>query len=712
MKNSKVYISGMVILMAFFVAVRGSAQDWKWAVNGTGTNHTTEFLATDSYNNSYFAVYYNDSLSIGGQSYFHHQWQGDYNCLVIKLDRQGNLLNQIDLYSLPGLMSSMRPLTMASDSMGNVYLAGSFAVRLFIGDTIINHLALPYYEGPEAFLVKFNPDFDIAWAKVIGCEHYMYFQNMLIRNNQICYSVNPHSWASADPIALYCFGQDTIYFSNDQEYFFYFQLNLEGQIVSHSVLHGTSFGIVKEVIAGNNDKYLIGVTTDTIFEQEKPVYVPDTVYQWDQFILHYDGNDSLIGTSTVKTSDHSYVNIVAANSKNELYFYTTFVNGLTIGDTVISSIYGYATILGKLDARQNPVWYDNLVGLDTPSDIFMTLLHDTLYTAFDFYYYLIFPDTTLLNLSLIYENNIIKYTPDGKRISYLQTNTTGNSHTGSIAFDKCENLLLSGTFQGEAYYGSDTIVSYYPSGSVADFFVAYLSNAKKDIDLGKDTTVCGHYFITGPGGFDHYSWNNGTVTQKDLLITETGQYKLKAWTDKCCFMEDSVYINILPMPAIDLGNDTLLKKSLTLQLSVPAGYEKYTWSTGAATNFIVLDGSKLVTGNHIIWCEVTNNNCTSSDSLKIEVVDDYGISEQHEIEIQIKPNPFADKFSVLCEKPISEMEVYDYSGKRIATFHPSQEMAQSIPFALPVAENRFLILKFSTPEGIYYRKVVQIQSGK
>jgi len=710
MKNNKLFVSFIFISISFFISASSLAQEWKWAVNGTGTNHLTEFLTTDRHNNSYFAVYYKDSLTFGGQSYFHQQWPYDYNCLLLKLDRQGNLLNQIDLYSPPGLMSSMRPLTMSSDTMGNVYLAGSFVVRLFIGDTVINHLLLPYYDGPEAYLIKFNSDFDIKWAKVIGCEHYMYFQNMVIRNNQICYSVNPHSWSSPDPITLYCFGQDTLYFANNQDYSVYFQLNLEGQILSHTVLHGNSVGVVREIIAENNDKYLIGVATDTIFEQDKPIYIPETVYQWEQFILHYNSNDSLIETSSVETSNHSYVNIVAANSKNELFFYTTYVNGLTIGDSTISSIYVNSTLMGKLDAQRNPLWFDDLVGLETPSDLFMTQLHDTLYAAFDFNFYMILSDTTLLNLSMLYENYILKYAPDGTRINYFKTNTTGDSHTTGIALDNCDNIFLSGTFQGTAYYGKDSIVSFYPSGTKADFFIAYLSSAKKDIDLGADTMVCGHYFISGPEGFEHYSWNNGTGNQKDLLVTETGKYKISAWTDKCCFMEDSVYITILPLPLIDLGNDTILKQSRTLQLSAPAGYEKYTWSTGAETNSVLLEGSLLPVGFHTIWCEVTNNNCTIADSLRIEVIDDYGISEQKDIEIGIMPNPFVDKFAVSCEKRITDVEVFDCSGKTLSAYH-TQDIMQPISITLPSSGNRLLILKITTDDAIYYRKVLQLQSG-
>ena len=147
------------------------------------------------------------------------------------------------------------------------------------------------------------------------------------------------------------------------------------------------------------------------------------------------------------------------------------------------------------------------------------------------------------------------------------------------------------------------------------------------------------------------------------------------------------------------------------QLTFPAGYEKYIWSTGAATNSITLEGSLFTPGIYPIWCTVTNNICVKTDTVMIEVINDYGISEIPEIEISIRPNPFNAEFIISCEQLIENVQIFEYSGKRLADFHLAQDLIQPVPLKLPQSKDRMLILKLETCNGIYYRKLVQKKSG-
>ena len=226
MKNAKFIILFIVFTNVILLSAKALAQDWKWAFGGSGINQSTRLLGTDKFGNNYFAILYSDSLTVGGQSYYHQQYYA-HNSLVVKLGKQGKLLNQIDFYSPMSTGSSMWGMKLVTDSIGNIYIGGEFSVRVFIGDTVINHLPLPYYEGPSTFLVKFDSGLKMKWAKVMGCEHYVTFQNIIMRNGHISYTVYPQSWASPNPTTLYCFGQDTLYFPKDQENFVFFNIDLE-----------------------------------------------------------------------------------------------------------------------------------------------------------------------------------------------------------------------------------------------------------------------------------------------------------------------------------------------------------------------------------------------------------------------------------------------------------------------------------------------------
>jgi len=700
-----------IILFSFLICFNSNAQEWKWGVNGYGTSHRTEVLATDKYNNSYVAVYYTDSISMGTQSYYHYQWPDQYNCLLLKLDSHGNLLNQIDLYCPPVMMGSVRPLKMSADTAGNVYLAGAFAVRIFIGDTVINHLLVPAYEGPEAYLVKFDRNFDMKWAKVIGCPHYMYFQNMTIRNNHIYYSVNPHAWSSSNPVTLYCFGQDTLYFPQiNASYSVFFNLDLDGQIESYEVLKGNNFWIEREIIAENNDRYLIGIVLDTVFANNKPIYIPEQVNESEQYILHYNSVDSLVGTSKVVTSNKSYVNITKGGTGDELYFYMAAYAGLTIANEPIIFNYANTWVIGKLDSQRNLSWYETLAGLDNPpgfSDANMDLMNDTLYVAADFGYYLILSDTAFYQNNGTYDNIIISYTSQGNRTGYLKTNTSDDSHTSGIAFDNCENIILSGSFQGSAYYGSDTLQSHYPVGnSTSDFFVAYYDRGVKALELGPDITVCGSIMLKGPAGWNYYNWNNGISTNRDFEVIKSGIYSLTVWNVECCVLEDSISVVVLLKPEISLGTDTILKQSQTLTLEAPTGFKSYLWSTGDTTFQVELIGSEFTTGFHSIWCEVSDNSCSGADSLTIEVINDIGITEYPDIAIEIYPNPFSGSFRLSAEKPVESVELLDYTGKSIAIYTYNQVTQEPVDISFTGKSTGILLLKIRAENRNYFRKVI------
>ena len=513
------------IVLAYFLLVSGNvfSQDWKWAFSGIGASYQTELLTTDKDNNTYFAVYYNDTLTVNGQSYYHEQWMYNYNCLLLKLDKEGNLLNQTDFYSPNTAGTSMLGMKAAADSAGNIYVGGEFSVRMFVGDTVINHLPLPYYESPSTFLLKFDSNFDMKWAKVMGCEHYVYFQNIAIRHNQLYYSVSPHSWSSPNPTTLYCFGQDTLYFPRDQEYSVCFNIDLNGEILSNSTIHGNGVYIDRELMAENNERFLIGSASDTLFFDNKPIFIPDTANYWQQYILRFNSNDSLVGVTAIETGSQSYIEIVAANANDELFFRADDTQGLSIGQDTIPTAYKGTSIIGKLDAERNISWFESLRWIGPASGIYMAAIHDTLYAALSMSYFLVMRDTTIHNPEGYWENCILSFAPNGSMLPCLITNTSGESHPTGLAFDNCGNLLLSGTYQGNAYYGNDTLVSF-ATGSKPDLFIAYLSNSKKDINLGNDTVVCGQYVIQGPAGWEHYSWNQGMGIEKDLLVTATGKY--------------------------------------------------------------------------------------------------------------------------------------------------------------------------------------------
>jgi hypothetical protein len=712
MEKRVVHLIGFIVIASFFIPAVAIAQDdWKWAIHGSGTNSITELLTTDKYNNSYFAVYYNDTLTFNHQSYYHpHYYSYYYNCLLLKVDPYGKLLKQMDIFTPPS--GTVRPLKMVADTVGNLFLGGPFQVRVFIGDTVINHLPVPYYEMEEAFLAKFNNQLEITWAKVIGCEHYLYFSDLKLRGNHLCYVVNSYSYPS-QPVIMYCFGQDTLSYFDDQSHVNIFTLDLNGQIQSMNEIHGLSCWAESFENSENGDLYISGITWDTLWVNNSIALYSTNLDIYSAFILHLDPNLNLINAGILDTNIPTEFKLIATTPEDELYFSVITSNYFAISGDTIPVPYVNTWIFGKLDTQRHIVWYEKAMGLDNTGDypsILYGLLQDTLYVALDFPDHLYLKDTIIYNTNgWEYENHILKYGPDGNRICYAETNTTSATFVTGLGFDNCNNIILAGDFQGTAIYGKDTLVSREPYGNKFDFFITYLDKEHREIDFMDSIIACNQLLISGPPGWDHYNWNNGLGTHAELLITESGKYTLEVWNDSCCFMKDSIIVIILPLPEIDLGNDITIKKSHSVELTAPAGFTSYTWSTGATEPSIVIQGNTLQTVITPIWCLISDGYCMNRDTILVEVINDDGIDESETVKISVSPNPFYDRLNIVSEEPMQDVNIMDMTGK-LVKFH-SHYLNNNLYLELDFDESSssILFIRVETNKHIIALKAVRMR---
>jgi hypothetical protein len=72
---------------------------------------------------------------------------------------------------------------------------------------------------------------------------------------------------------------------------------------------------------------------------------------------------------------------------------------------------------------------------------------------------------------------IAKYDTDGKIIFTRQITGTDYQHVSSVCVDKNDNLWLTGSYKGTAYFGSDSVKA---AGDLDNFIVRYNKNGKQD----------------------------------------------------------------------------------------------------------------------------------------------------------------------------------------------------------------------------------------
>ena len=151
--------------------------------------------------------------------------------------------------------------------------------------------------------------------------------------------------------------------------------------------------------------------------------------------------------------------------------------------------------------------------------------------------------------------------------------------------------------------------------SLSDTIHVIIKNAPS-VFLGNDTSFCqGSSLLLTPGytADTGIIWSNGS-THDSLLVSATGLYWVIV-TDSSCTSRDSIHITVYPIPLVNLGPDTSIcdGQAITILSSDTYTSPVYEWSTGASTALI----NESTTG--IYWLDVTQNNCTGSDTMKLTV---------------------------------------------------------------------------------------------
>ncbi|MFZ4414489.1 MAG: LamG-like jellyroll fold domain-containing protein, partial [Bacteroidales bacterium] len=88
------------------------------------------------------------------------------------------------------------------------------------------------------------------------------------------------------------------------------------------------------------------------------------------------------------------------------------------------------------------------------------------------------------------------------------------------------------------------------------------------VNLGNDTTICqGNSLTLNAGNIGaSYLWSTGVTTQQ-INVTNSGTYWVKVTNSNGCYKRDTIVVNIVPIPVINLSNDTAICKGQSVVLS-------------------------------------------------------------------------------------------------------------------------------------------------
>lgn len=189
----------------------------------------------------------------------------------------------------------------------------------------------------------------------------------------------------------------------------------------------------------------------------------------------------------------------------------------------------------------------------------------------------------------------------------------------------CEGTILDGTTTGGVSYlwnTSDTLprISVNQSGlyvlevtnqvgCVGSDSINLLLQPAPVVDLGPaDTAVCGSIILDAGNPGSQYIWSNGGLGQTEF-ISLSGTYTVNVTNPSGCSATDTITVDILPVPNVNLGPDVTACEEASLNAGAfPAGFS-FLWSTNEITAAINVNTTGLysVTVTDTIGCEGTDD---------------------------------------------------------------------------------------------------------
>lgn len=151
-----------------------------------------------------------------------------------------------------------------------------------------------------------------------------------------------------------------------------------------------------------------------------------------------------------------------------------------------------------------------------------------------------------------------------------------------------------------------------------------------------------------PDAFSQVTWASASYLQANghtalVYPLQTAEVSVQAEWLPGCVVNETVQINVLHSPTIDLGMSRDICYNESIALTVPAGFDSYNWSTGETGNEIVVSNEGVY---HV--SAVYTNGCFSYDTVQIrkrpfnapDLGSDMSICENKPA--QISPGNYAD----------------------------------------------------------------------
>ncbi len=188
--------------------------------------------------------------------------------------------------------------------------------------------------------------------------------------------------------------------------------------------------------------------------------------------------------------------------------------------------------------------------------------------------------------------------------SGANTYAWSNGVQNAVAF----NPISSGVY---------TVVGSSSAGCSASATLQLVVNPVPTINIVTlpSTTICSGnpVTLTANGGVS-YSWTSSINNAIPFYPTSPNIYTVTGTNSFACTATNTVYIDVLPTPTVNLGNDTSICENAAYKLFTSTTGATYLWHNGNTTNNVLANQAGLY------WVEVNLNGCKARDSIVVNSI--------------------------------------------------------------------------------------------
>ena len=184
------------------------------------------------------------------------------------------------------------------------------------------------------------------------------------------------------------------------------------------------------------------------------------------------------------------------------------------------------------------------------------------------------------------------------------------------------------------------------------------------------------------------SWNSAPSIiatnggQINIMPDDTGSYHYTySIVDNFgCSYDTSLIVNVLPIPTVDLGNDTIICSGLTYLLDAGAGNFSYLWSDGSTNQIYTADSSGIGFATDTIFVMVHDSaSCSNFDTILITFNNCTSInSSPNQPRLNVYPNPSNDFIYVEGINMDDQTEIFILNsvGMKVSSFTLNNQSIQ------------------------------------